>query len=142
MLARLLAGVVDTAYLSRRFKAALASSVAYVVAGVLALMAAISALVAAYAGLREAMIPAWGAALIISACFALLALAAFLVARRRRPMPPPHAAEGDPAGVAAAAMAALAPLIDDAVRTARERPGEAALTALLAGIIAGTFRRR
>lgn len=146
MLAQLLAGAMDTPYLRRWAKVMVATTAAYIVAWVMAFMAVVSALAAAYAGLREAMMPAWGAALVICACFVLLALVALLVARRRRLPVPSRVAgtaslERGPAGVAANAVAALAPLVDDAIRTARERPGEAVLTALVAGIIAGTLRR-
>ncbi|MBE0531741.1 MAG: hypothetical protein IH626_13005 [Rhodospirillales bacterium] len=146
MLGQVLAGVTDTPYLRRRARVMVATTVAYIVAAVMTLMAVISALAAAYAGLREAMMPAWAAALVICACFLVLALAALLVARRRqRPASSRVAGSASfargPAGVAADAMAALAPLVDDAVRTARERPGEAVLTALVAGIVAGTLRR-
>ncbi len=145
MLAQLLAGVTDMPTLRRRARVMVATTVAYIVAWVMALMAVISALAAAYAGLREAMMPAWGAALVICACFVVLALVALLVARRRRPALPRVAGRASfargQAGVAADAMAALAPLVDDALRTARERPGEAVLTALAAGIVAGTLRR-
>jgi len=148
MLAQLLAGVTDVPALRRRARMMVATTAAYIVAAVMTLMAVISALAAAYAGLREAMMPAWGAALVICACFFVLALAALLVARRRRRRRPASLrvagtasfARGQ-AGVAADAMAALAPLVDDALRTARERPGEAVLTALVAGIVAGTLRR-
>lgn len=146
MLAQLLAGVTDTPTLRRRARVMVATTVAYIIAWVMALMAVISALGAAYAGLRVAMVPAWAAALVMCACFVVLALVALLVARRRR-LPASSRAAGSPpfasgpAGVAADAVAALAPLVDDAVRTARERPGEAVLTALVAGIIAGMFRR-
>lgn len=146
MLARLLAGVTDAPIVRRRVKLLVATTVAYIVTWVMAFMAMVSALAAAYAGLRDAMMPAWAAALVICACFLVLALVALLVARRRRLPASSRVAGSAPfargqAGVAADAVAALAPLVDDAVRTARERPGEAVLTALVAGIIAGTLRR-
>jgi len=143
-LARLAAAATDRAYLERRAKAAAVTSAAWLVAGVMALVAAVFLLIAVFAALLEVM-PAWGAALIVAAVAVILAGAALLVANRagrHEPLPRSATIEGLANDPQAAAAAAMAPLVDEALEATRERPGETLLLALAAGLIAGRLLRK
>jgi hypothetical protein len=142
--ARLISAVTDRAYLERRAKAALTTSVAWIVAGVLAFIAKIFLLIAAFAALIEVM-PVWAAALVVAAIAIILAGIAVLVATRRgrkEPLPPSPAVDSFAFDPNAATAAAVAPLIDQALRATREKPGETMLLAVGAGLIAGQWLRR
>ena len=143
-LARLVSAVTDQAYLKRRAQAAAVTSFAWLVAGLMAFMATIFILIAVFAALLEVM-PAWGAALIVAAIAIILAAIAVLVANRRsrhEPLPRNTMFEAYARDPNAAATAAMAPVLDEAIQATRERPGETMLLALAAGLIAGRFLRR
>jgi hypothetical protein len=142
--ARLVAAATDPAYLQRRAKAALVTSLAWIVAGVMAMVAAIFLLIATFAALVEVM-PSWAAALVAAAVAVILAGIAALVATRpgrREPLPRSPIVEDLAADPHAAAAAAMAPLVDEALAATRERPGETLLLAVAAGMIAGRWLRR
>lgn len=139
-LARLVTAATDRAYLQRRARAFALTSAAWLVAGLMALLALVFILVAVFAALLQ-VIPAWGAALIAAAVAVIVAGIAVLVANRRQrhePLPRDETIEtlaDDPQA------AAIAPLVDEALRATRERPGETMLLALAAGLIAGRLLR-
>lgn len=142
--ARLISAATDRAYLERRAKAALTTSVAWLVAGVLALIAKVFLLIAAFAALVEVM-PVWAAALVVAAIAIILAGIAVLVATRRGrkvPLPPSRTVDAFALDPSAATAAAMAPLVDEALKATREKPGETMLLAVAAGLIAGRWLRR
>jgi|GEM_PF-2238940 len=142
-LARLLTTPSDRDYLERRARASVVTSAAWLVAGVMALLAVIFVQVAIFAALLQVM-PAWGAALVVAAVAVVLAGIAVLVAHRpsrHESLPDDgllQALANDPG---AAATEALAPLVDEALRATRERPSETMLLALAAGVLAGRLLR-
>lgn len=143
-LARLATALTDRAYLERRAKAAAITSAAWLVAGVMALVAAVFLMIAVFAALLEVM-PAWAAALVAAALAVILAGIALLVANRagrHEPLPRNATVEDLARDPQAAAAAAMAPLVDEALEATRERPGETLLLALAAGMIAGRLLRR
>lgn len=142
-LARLVTAATDRAYLQRRARAFALTSAAWLVAGLMALLALVFILVAVFAALLQ-VIPAWGAALIAAAVAVIVAGIAVLVAnrgQRHEPLPRAETIEGLGDDPHAAAAAAVAPLVDEALRATRERPGETMLLALAAGLIAGRLLR-
>ena len=143
-LARLLTAITDQAYLKRRARAAAVTSAAWAMAGLLALVALVFIQIAVFAALLEVM-PAWAAALVVAAIAVILLGVAVLVANRRsrhEPLPRNETFEALTRDPHAAAADAMAPLVDEAFRATRERPGETMLLALAAGMIAGRFLRR
>jgi hypothetical protein len=143
-LARLVTAATDQAYLKRRAQAAAVTSGAWAVAGLMTLLALLFVQIAIFAALLEVM-PAWGAALVVAAIAVILAGIAVLVANRRgrhEPLPRNDTFEAFTRDPNAAAADAMAPLVDEAFRATRERPGETMLLALGAGMIVGRMLRR
>jgi low affinity Fe/Cu permease len=143
-LARLITAVTDRAYLERRARAAFVTSAAWLVAGLMVLAALFFALVTVFAALLEVM-PAWGAALIATAIAVIVAGIAILVANRtgrHESLPQNETLETLTRDPQAAAAAAMAPLIDEALQATRERPSETLALALAAGLIAGRLLHR
>ena len=143
-LARLIVAATDRAYLERRARAALVTSAAWLVAALMALAALFFALVTVFAALLQVM-PAWGAALIATAIAVIVAGIAVLVAnrpRRHEPLPRNETLETLTRDPEAAAAAAMAPLVEEALQATRERPSETLVLALAAGLIAGRLLGR
>jgi hypothetical protein len=143
-LARLVAAATDQAYLKRRARAAAVTSGAWAAAVLMLVIALIFIQIAVFAALLEAM-PAWAAALVVAAIAIILAGIAVLVANRRgrhEPLPRNDRFEAFTRDPNAAAADAMAPLVDEALRATRERPGETMMLALGAGLIVGRLLRR
>jgi hypothetical protein len=143
-LARLVAAATNQAYLKRRARAAAVTSGAWAAAVLMLLIALIFIQIAVFAALLEAM-PAWAAALVVAAIAIILAGIAVLVANRRgrhEPLPRNDRFEAFTRDPNAAAADAMAPLVDEALRATRERPGETMMLALGAGLIVGRLLRR
>lgn len=143
-LARLVAAATDQAYLKRRAQAAAVTSVAWLVAVVLVLVAVVFLQIAIFAALIEVM-PAWAAAVVVAAIAVILAGLAVLVANRpgrHEPLPRNATLETLADDPNAAMAEALAPLVDEALKATRQRPGESLMLALAAGLIAGRLLRR
>jgi cobalamin synthase len=142
-LARLLLAVTDKGFVKQKAKATLVKGEAWIIAGVMAVVAAVFFLMAAFMALQQVM-PDWAAALLAGLLATLLAGIAVLVARHDR-QPPPHHDETmqrliDHPDEVITTM--LAPLLDEVVNRTRERPAETALLALAAGLVAGRLTRK
>ncbi len=143
-LARLLLAATDKSYLKQKARSTLVTAEAWLIVGVMAAVALVFFLIAAFMGLKE-VLPGWAAALIVGLIAALVAGIAFLVARRQSrevPLPRNTLVEDFAERPEDAAAAVLGPLIDEAVKATRERPGETMMLAVAAGMLAGRLFRR
>jgi drug/metabolite transporter (DMT)-like permease len=147
-LAHRIAAAVDPERLGELVDRLLAAVALYLAALVLSIMALSFALAAAYIGLPP-LLPPWAAALVVGGVCIGLAVVAWAFAKRRArtlfaapgPREPLPDDSRSGAGSAEVTTALLIPLIDEAVRATRARPGETILTALAAGFVVGAFRR-